>query len=230
MDRKQIETEYVIERYLADQLDAADAAAFEAHYLSEPDLVNDLEAALRLKEGLAVLRERGELDSLVEARRRWKLPAPPWSLAAAVAVAAVGVWLWLGHTTANPMVSALAELTARGGKAVPVTGTVMLARTRGATSSVEVALPVERGAIELRLLASARASDAPYQVTLLRADAPSGTPPVATAHSLRVSDDGLVTVYVDTAQVKPGRYAIELLPEHAEPHGIASDRFIIELR
>ncbi len=56
MDRKQIEDEHIVARYLADQLSPAEAEAFEAYYTQHPSMVREIEYALRLKEGLATLR------------------------------------------------------------------------------------------------------------------------------------------------------------------------------
>src|SRR5512138_3501948 len=100
MDRKQIEAEHIVARYLADQLSPAQAEEFEAYYTQHPSMVREIEHALRLKEGLATLRDRGQLDALLKARRwRWALPL---SIAAAVAGAALGTWTWFGSPSAGP--------------------------------------------------------------------------------------------------------------------------------
>ncbi len=50
MDRKQIDDEHIVARYLADQLTPAEAEAFEAYYTQHPRMVREIEYALRLKE------------------------------------------------------------------------------------------------------------------------------------------------------------------------------------
>src|SRR5215813_9902512 len=101
MDRKQIESEHIVARYLADQLSPDEAEAFEAYYTQHPSMVREIEYALRLKEGLATLRDRQQLDALMKARRgRWALPL---SIAAAVAGAALGMWTWYSGPTATPV-------------------------------------------------------------------------------------------------------------------------------
>ena len=101
MDRNQIEAEHIVARYLADQLSPAEAEAFESYYTQHPSMVREIEYELRLKEGLATLRDRGQLDALLKARRwRWALPL---SIAAAVAGAALGTWTWYGSSDAAPI-------------------------------------------------------------------------------------------------------------------------------
>src|SRR4029453_3357903 len=65
MERQRIDDEHIVARYLAGQLDEAEAAAFEKHYENDRDVVREIERTLRMKEGLAVLNERGELDALM---------------------------------------------------------------------------------------------------------------------------------------------------------------------
>ena len=90
MDRHTIDQQHIIARYLAGQLSTAESAAFEAHYTSHPEVVREIERTLRLKEGLAVLRDRGELDALLQQRNYWR---PAMGLAAGIAVLVIGVWL-----------------------------------------------------------------------------------------------------------------------------------------
>ena len=85
MDRKYIDDHHIAARYLADQLSDADREAFETYYVEHPDVLRDLEAAARMKVGLAQLREAGELDALMIART-WR-PNRRFLAAAAVAAA-----------------------------------------------------------------------------------------------------------------------------------------------
>jgi hypothetical protein len=227
MDRNRIDKEHLVERYLADQLNAADAAAFEAYYTQNPDMVRDIERTLRLKEGLAVLRERGELDSLIRARPRWTLPL---ALAAALAAAVIGAWLWMAHSAATPLAGALAELADSSGRPVPVASTLVLARTRGGAPTIEIPLPPERGAIELRMLPSSRTANERYQATVSRINVAGVTSPLGDVRGLRTSEEGFVTAYLDTAKLQPGRYSLELQPERSDSPGTITDRFVIDLR
>src|SRR5690348_17584865 len=142
MDRKQIESEHIVARYLADQLSSEESQAFEAYYTEHPSMVREIEHALRLKEGLATLRDRQQLDALVKARRgRWALPL---SIAAAVAGAALGTWTWYGGgTPAEPAAArTLEELIDASKATLPVAGKYILVRVRGAEQApLEVPLP-----------------------------------------------------------------------------------------
>src|SRR5262249_42689001 len=111
MERQRIDDEHIVARYLAGQLDARDAAAFEAHYANDPETVREIERVLRLKEGLAILKERGELDDLVSRRSVASYWQPALGLVAGLAVLMIGVWLWVGHGAMSPIVATLAELT-----------------------------------------------------------------------------------------------------------------------
>lgn len=225
MDARQIDSEHIVERYLANQLDEADVAEFEAYYTRNPDVVRDIERTLRLKEGLAVLRDRAELETLIRARPGWVMPA---ALAAALAVAIIGAWLWTSRVMPVTVAGTLAQLTDSRGHTVGIANTLVLARMRGASTTVEIELPPERGAIELRMLASAQAER--YRVTISVADLRSIVTQIGTAGGLQVSHEGFVTAYLDTAHLQPGRYTIELVPERNASPGVPSDRFVISLR
>src|SRR3569833_1049163 len=131
MDRKQIEAEHIVARYLAAQLSAEDAEAFEAYYTQHPSMVREIEYTLRLKEGLATLRDRQQLDGLMKARRwRWALPL---SIAAAVTAAALGTWTWYGSSNTAPVAAGTLEaLLENSSTTLPLSGKYMLVRVRGA--------------------------------------------------------------------------------------------------
>lgn len=225
MDRQTIDREHIVARYLAGQLDAAESAAFEAHYAENPDTVRDMERMLRLKEGLAVLRDRGELNALLHRRDYWR---PLAALAAALGALAVGVWLWSGHTGVSPIAGTIAALHDDSGRPLHVATTQVLVRMRGAASEVRIPLPAERGAIELRMIPSARTGN--FHVRLERLTDGNTATPIAETRATASSDDGFVTAYLDSAQVTRGRYLVELVPGRNAPPGAPTDRFVVELR
>lgn len=51
MDCKYIEDHHIVARYLADRLSDAERQSFEAYYLANPDVVQDMQAVARLKVG-----------------------------------------------------------------------------------------------------------------------------------------------------------------------------------
>jgi hypothetical protein len=226
MDRHTIDHQHIIARYLAGQLDAVESAEFEAHYARNPDVVRDIERTLRLKEGLAVLAESGELDALLHRRSYWR---PAMGLAAGVVALVVGVWLWIGQATLSPIVPTIAALTDTHGKPLHIASTHMLVRTRGPATVIEIPLPQARSAIELQMIPSSRPESGRYRVLLGQLDAANAVAPVAETHATGNSADGFVTAYLDSAQLARGRYAIELAPEDSAP-GTPADRFIVDLR
>lgn len=82
----------VVERYLAGQLSADEAASFEEHYLDCPDCLDQLEAARSLRRGLATVAAE---DAARSPRNdpRWLL------LAAAALLLALLPAVWLGLET-----------------------------------------------------------------------------------------------------------------------------------
>ena len=66
MDRRYIDDQHVVARYLANRLTDEEREAFEAYYLEHPDMGQEMEAAIRFKVGLMRLRETGELAPLVQ--------------------------------------------------------------------------------------------------------------------------------------------------------------------
>jgi hypothetical protein len=225
MDRHTIDREHVIARYLAGQLDAVESAEFEAHYATHPEVVRDIERTLRLKEGLAVLEESGELDALLHRRTYWR---PALGLAAGIAALVVGVWLWIGQTSMSPLVTTVAALTDAQGQPLHVASTHLLVRTRGPAGALEIPLPQERAAIELRIFPSSAAGGR-HRVVLGELDAANAVAPVAEIHATANPTDGFVTAYLDSARLSRGRYVIELMPETAPP-GTPGDRFVVEVR
>ena len=232
MDRKYIEDEHIVARYLADQLTPAEAEAFEAYYTRHPSMVREIEYALRLKEGLATLQDRQELDALMRARKqRWSTPL---SIAAAITVALVGGWAWYGSVRSAPVVPTLEELVATSSSPMPIGGKYLLVRLRSSNEdTLQIPLPANRSAIELQMLPTAGGEGAPYTVVLTRRS--TGGPAadrgeqVGEAKGLSLGPDGLVTAWLDSARLEPGPHAVELIPSKVSDT-LPADRFAIELR
>ena len=230
MDRKQIEAEHIVARYLADQLSPAEAEAFEAYYIEHPSMVRDIEYTLRLKEGLATLRDRQQLTALMKARRwRWAMPI---SIAAALVAAILGTWTWYGGTPRDPPVSAsLIELATGSSSPLPLGGKYLLVRVRSAASApLQIPIPATRSALELQVLPADGAEGAPYRLTLDRlANVSEVSPePIGNVSGLTPGADGLVTAWLDSSRLQPGQYSVELTSERTDA-ATSPDFFIIEL-
>jgi hypothetical protein len=227
MDRRQIDSEHIVARYLADQLSPAEAEAFEAYYTQHPSMVREIEYALRLKEGLATLRDRQQLDALVQARHtRW---GTPLSIAAVLVAALIGGWTW--HGSRNPpavLAPTLEQLVAESKSSLPLGGKYLLVRTRTAQpAALQIPIPDARSALELQMLPSAGAEGAPYTLSLSRLR-DGKTTTVDEAAGLHVGPDGLVTTWVDSGTLEPGPHTLSLNPG-ASGTTMPADRFVIEL-
>lgn len=228
MDRKQIEDEHIVARYLADQLSPQEAEAFEAYYTQHPSMVREIEYTLRLKEGLATLRDGQQLDGLMKARgRRWALPL---SIAAAIAGIALGTWTWYGSSAAAPIAAGSLEALLENGQAtLPLGGKYMLVRVRSAeTAPLAVTLPAEHSAIELQVLPAGGATAAPYRLVLQLQRAEGKPKALAEVTGLVPGPDGLVTTWLDSERIQRGRYTLELASE-AGDSAAPAERFVIEL-
>ena len=230
MDRKQIEAEHIVARYLADQLSPEEAEAFETYYTQHPSMVREIEYTLRLKEGLATLRDRQQLDGLMKARRwRWALPL---SIAAAVAGAALGTWTWYGSpgAAAPPVAAGTLEALLDSGPPLPLAGKYMLVRVRGAEPTLlEIPLPAEHSAVELQVLPAGGAAAAPYRLVIETHPADGKAKPVAEVTGLVPGSDGLVATWLDSKRIQRGQYTVELASEAGETAAPA-ERFVIELQ
>ena len=82
MDRRYIDQQHVVARYLADRVTDNERSEFEAYYLVHPEIVQEMEAAARFKVGLMQLRDSGELPKLLRSKPRylqWQFPLQVYS-------------------------------------------------------------------------------------------------------------------------------------------------------
>jgi hypothetical protein len=191
-------------------------------------MVREMEYTLRLKEGLATLRDRQQLEGLMKARRwRWALPL---SIAAAIAGAALGTWTWYGTSVAPPVAAGKLEALLENGQAtLPLGGKYMLVRVRSAeTKPLSIPLPAQPSALELQVLPAGGAAAAPYRLVLQRQPVEGKAKPVAEVAGLVPGPDGLVAAWLDSERIERGQYTVELASERGESAAPA-ERFLIEL-
>ena len=230
MDRTQIDAEQVVARYLAGRLPATESDAFERYVSEHPEICNELEQTLKFREGLARLRERGELDALLQEPRprRWL----PYAAAAALAFVALGGVLWVQQRSSAPAVLFLSpgDLASHHPGAQVILGSYVLARTRGSGGITDVRLPSRAGTIELRILPSDATPDARYRITLERLDGRPDGVRKAQLDAGSIAPQGYVTVYVDSERLTQGDYEISLIP--VSPRGATgnADRFVIRVQ
>jgi hypothetical protein len=227
MDSTHTDATNLIANYLAGRLSANQMDSFEQDVSRDPRIRDQLERTLKLKEGLARLREHGELDDLLRAPapRRWSL----YAAAASVAFASLAVALWLQVRSPGPSILLLSPSSSAQEHA-PLAGTYTLARTRASTGATEVRLPSKAGLIRLRVVPSADAVAQPgHTLVLQRVD----TQPVRLMGRLDAGapgPDGYLTVYVDAGRLAPGIYELSVTPTVPEGSSAPSDRFVLQVQ
>src|SRR5688572_16744094 len=126
MDRQYIRDNGVIERYLSGALTADEEQAFEEAYLGNAELLEEIEAAERLRDGMKGLDSAGDLQ---RSRPRWQqaFASPRYAMAASLLLAvSLGFSTVLynenrnlrGGVASTPMITRFVALEAvRGGNA-----------------------------------------------------------------------------------------------------------------
>jgi hypothetical protein len=224
MDRSQIDAEHMVARYLAGQLSAADEVSFEGYAAQHPEIFRNVESTLRLKEGLAMLRDRGELQVLLR-QRDWRAPFAA-AAAAVLLLITLGIWAWW-HVPSRALILAgsPAEFVGDPKRPLPIAGTYGLIQTRGQGSGVEIMVPVKRSAIQIRVLPSVFAEHGRYHASLERVQGSGGKAVVGEIGGLVAAEDRFVTLYLDSSRLTPGDYEITLARADAESPATDADRF-----
>ena len=223
MQRTQVDSEHSSERYLADQMSPQEAAEFEKLCLEHPEVYRDIEATLRLKEGLAVLQERGELERLLRVRPRRQFIK---AAAAVVLLSLLGWWAWKHHERshfAQDAVASAAVSTSR--PSLPIAASVVLVRSRGPATVTSLALPSQASAIELKVLPSMFVEHGRYTVTL--AQQREGALDAVGRAEVVVGGDRYLTVYVNSALLGRGQYELTAVIESQAAGLAGQDRFVI---
>jgi hypothetical protein len=232
MDRTQIDSEHVVQRYLSDQLSGAEEEAFEAYCEQHPEIYREVDRALRLQEGFAALRDRNELSRLVSKDQR---PSRIWGVAAAVILAALVLgWVWRQPgTVAGPMLAGVSrDLLTRSRLPLSVASSVTFVNSRDRQSVTEIALPPAQAAIQVRIFPSQFAPGSRYRVSVERVDVGVDVGRGAGRHEvvLTAGSDRFVVLYLDSAQLTPGKYCIELLPSGAGQASAESETFFFQVK
>jgi len=228
MDRRYIDSNHLVARYLAEQLAEDEREAFEAYYVEHPEMVRELEATARFKAGLAKLQASGELDRLMK-------PTPRFGrgyqlLAAGILIAAIGLSLVFSLTNAprTVLTASANELTTKFGSSLPRGRTYTIMRLRGAQADAEIVLPASPRAIELRLTPDEGAEALRYDVTLSKLVAGQAPQEVARTADVPLGPTGHVVVYVNSGALTPGRYQLSISPPPSALGTVTSTRLVFE--
>jgi hypothetical protein len=230
MDATQMDAEPVIASYLAGRLPESESDAFEQYVSDHPEICREIEQTLRFKEGLARLRERGELNALLRtaAPRRWI----PYAAAASVALATLAgvLWLQLRGPATEMLFLSPNEVAARHHEPAAILGSYVLARTRGSAGVAEVRLPARAGAIELRIVPSGVSPETRYSVSFNRLNGSAAGSRLGLVDAGPAAPDGYVTIYVDGSQLTRGDYEVTLTSAVPKGTNTVSDRFVVRVQ
>jgi hypothetical protein len=200
MDRKKIQDEQLIERYLAGQLSPAEEQALEEAYLADPALLEEIRLAERLREGLKDLPE-AERAPRPATRPRWlEIAGSPGygiaaSLVAAAALLASGVLYFQG--------SGLGAATSSGG-ARPAR-VLSLVSVRGAGNPNTFAAS-SRDEWTVLLLDTGFADYDRYRAVLSK----DGREEILRVDDLTPTGDGMIALGLPSRLLAPGNYEVRL--------------------
>ena len=200
MDREYIIENQVIERYLQDHLSDDEQAAFEAAYVSSPELLDDLEAASRLQQGLRDLAILEGAKPSPRQRSRW--PAvfrmPQYAMAASVAllvsVALIGTLLQQQNRPADPFNTHIQPLVET--RSTPGNGAVNVIQRSDRRS--HFVLMVDPGFTPY----------ADYRTTVLRQVGGGDGSPVWQAEGLTPGYEDMLALGLPASLLAPGDYEV----------------------
>jgi hypothetical protein len=239
MNRAEIEREDWVERYLAGRLSDAEVRRFEAYWVENPDLIRDIEAAARMKSGLALLRESGELAGLM--RTSWwsgRMRLLVLAACAVLMVAGLATWRSAQSVPGVLLAASAAALPGLDGAALPRGGVVTVMRVRSATAvDALIERPALPRALELRVLPDAAPEAATaggaeaglYELSLVEVDASGADLGRAVTSRAAVDAEGFVSVFVDSRTLHAARYRLRLVPLDGAA-GAAATGFLVDVR
>jgi len=199
----------IIDRYLADRLNEAERDMVETRIVHDADFRNEIELTKALRDGLRQLQAQGEVETLLKSRAPiWK--HAPMAIAAATLVCAIGVATFLVYRPVDDGRQALATETLR----------FMKTRSGDARPDVVWQQSSQPTRIDLRFDVGLEPA-AEYQVVIDRVSDGATAP----AHEVLAgrTDEGEVSIVVDSALLVPGDYRIRLVPQSPDGvHGATS--------
>jgi hypothetical protein len=195
MDRQYIRDHQVIERYLSGALTADEEQALEEAYLGDPELVSEIEAAERLRDGIKGLDGAGDLGRS-RSRLRQALASPRYAMAATVLLA---VSLGFSSVLYNEN-----QVLRENGSPTPlVTRLVSLETVRGGNVR-EIAAPAQ-DELTVLLLDSGTVAYDTYRAVITRRDG-ERSEQVWSRSNLAAELNGTIAVGLQSRMLRPGTY------------------------
>jgi hypothetical protein len=213
-----------VQDYLAERLSEADRDAFEEQLVTDPGLVRELEATLRLREGLAMLRDRKQLVT------RWPQRVRMATVAAACGGILLASMLYTGLRTAQPapplMAASINALESAAKVPLAVSKRYVFTTARAASAPPIFDLP-GGGALELQALTPSTDPASSFHLRLERREN-QATLVVGSLKGLVPDADGFVVAYVDASALRPGDYLLVVEPEVENTSG--AERFAFRVK
>jgi len=200
MDRQYIRDHQVIERYLSGTLTADEEQAFEEAYLGDQELLDQVQAAERLREGIKELDSAGGLERL-RAPARWRqwLASPQYAAAASVLLAvSLGFSAMLYRENVDLRGTGASQASER-------TRLVRLEVVRGGGDAREIPAPEPDERTVLQLDPGAVTYDT-YRGTVTRRDGGRSETIWTRADLVAERDGATVLIGVPGRDLQPGEY------------------------
>jgi hypothetical protein len=216
-----------VQDYVAGRMSDAERQAFEGRLLTDSELLQDLETSLRLREGLAMLREQKALERPQFPRHRALRAGLAW--ASAAALAAIIVWVTLYNVRRSPPIvgASVAALSAGLTRAPPVVERYTFAATRAPARTPDLGLP-SSGALELRVFTAITDASETFRVTLDLIQKQK-TSRIGGQEHMLPDADGFVVIYADASRLEPGEYLLRVERDGAlDPSTTARFAFLLD--
>jgi hypothetical protein len=214
----------VLTRYLAGQLCDAEREAFETYYVEHPQMLQELEVAAKLKLGMALMEDAGELAAPV--RRNW---LPHLAAAAALLIAVIAGMSWFASPGPAPLLAASVRDLGELQTAPLAADTYLIERTRSRRFDARFELPPTTRLLSLRVLPE-HPSQTTYGLRLNLLASGAAPREVANLQALRADAEGLITVYVDSGRLQAGSYEIILSADSVRTAATeATSSFVIQV-
>jgi hypothetical protein len=193
-----------IQDYIAGRLFGDKLRMFEDRLCKDPVLVREIELFASLQQGLATLRDRGDLT----VDRRWR-PSQFLQATAAAAAVLVGLAVTLFLRTSMDQPILTATVNGQPGDAADRLIAEYAFGDWRAPDGI-VIRPAPNVVMHLKLLPGSVGTHAAYRVELSRVEPTGGHVVVGSVDDLNIGADGFVHCFADPKRVRPGAYELRM--------------------